>query len=410
VDYLDLFFTKSTFTYLLIYPNIFLPFKTRGFFIMKKLGLIGIFLLTNIAFAAGVPATFTYQGIVMNSAGTAPLTSVVSLKLSIYDPTGACLLYQEQQSNIDLSQTNGTFAVQSGSAVGAAKRTGTDQGLAMTSVFANNGQILAASTTNCTTGYTPAANDIRLLRVAVTNGGSTVTISPDLQINSVPNAMVAETVQGYTLAQLRSAPTRTVITATGSGTYTVPAGTSYLEFEMVGGGGGGAGSGVNSSPNGNAGNPTTFGLSTASGGSGGSGLSGGAGVSGSLGADTKSGIVEFSGAGGAGIYSGSNGIALSGGTGGSSTLGGGGGSTIGPGFPANANSGGGGGGGGINQVSSNMYAGSGGSGGGYVKGTITNLAASYSYSVGSGGSTGSAGTSGNSAGAGGSGILIITAH
>jgi hypothetical protein len=169
---------------------------------MKKLLLIGVLLLTNSAFAAGVPASFTYQGIVMNSAGTAPLTSVVSLKLSIYDPTAACLLYQEQQSNIDLSQTNGTFAIQVGSATGAAKRTSADQGLAMTAVFANNGQILAASTSNCTAGYTPAANDSRILRVAVTNGGSTVTISPDLQINSVPNAMVAETVQGLNVQGL----------------------------------------------------------------------------------------------------------------------------------------------------------------------------------------------------------------
>jgi hypothetical protein len=168
----------------------------------KSLLIIGLTLLSFNSFA-GVPASFTYQGIVMNSAGTAPLTSVVSLKLSLYDPTGTCLLYQEQQANIDLSQTNGTFAVQVGSAVGAAKRVGgTDQGLAMTTVFANNGQILAASTSGCTAGYTPAANDGRLLRVAVTNGGSTVTISPDLQINSVPNALVAETLQGLTPANV----------------------------------------------------------------------------------------------------------------------------------------------------------------------------------------------------------------
>jgi hypothetical protein len=170
---------------------------------MKKILLIGLLILPTSAFAGGVPSSFTYQGIVMNSAGTAPLTSVVSLKLSIYDPTAQCLLYQEQQANIDLSQTNGTFAVQVGSGVGSAKRVGgTDQGLAMSSIFANNGQILAASTSNCTAGYTPAANDIRLLRVAVTSGGSTVTISPDLQINSVPNAMVAETLQGLTPVNL----------------------------------------------------------------------------------------------------------------------------------------------------------------------------------------------------------------
>jgi hypothetical protein len=145
------------------------------------------------------------------------LTSVVSLKLSIYDPTGTCLLYQEQQANIDLSQTNGTFAVQVGSALAAAKRTTSDQGLSMPSVFANNGQIIAASTLNCTAGYTPAANDNRLLRVAVTNGGSTVTISPDLQINSVPNSLVAETLQGYTPTTLKTIPGS--ISSTGTNSY-----------------------------------------------------------------------------------------------------------------------------------------------------------------------------------------------
>jgi hypothetical protein len=197
---------------------------------MNKILLICLtFLSISSVFAAGVPSSFTYEGKVLNSAGTAPLTSVVSFKLSIYDPTGTCLLYQEQQANIDLSQTNGLFAVQVGSAIGAAKRVGgADQGLAMTAVFANNGQILAASTTGCTAGYTPAANDIRLLRVAVTNGGSTVTISPDLQINAVPNALVAETVQGVSLSVLN--PTGMVISFTGPTCptgYLTADGTSY---------------------------------------------------------------------------------------------------------------------------------------------------------------------------------------
>jgi microcystin-dependent protein len=196
---------------------------------MKKSYLSVLFLLSiTSAFASGVPSSFTYEGKVLNSAGTAPLTSVISLTLSLYDPTGTCLLYQEQQANIDLSQTNGTFAVQVGSTVAAAKRTTKDQNLSMTSVFANNGQILATSTSNCTAGYTPAANDIRLLRVTVTNGGSTVTISPDLQINAVPNAMVAETLQGQTPTQLQ-VPVGMILPFTGA---TCP--TGYLAADGTG--------------------------------------------------------------------------------------------------------------------------------------------------------------------------------
>jgi hypothetical protein len=202
--------------------------KDRGVLMFHRYYLVILFLLTQSAIA-GVPSSFTYEGKVMNSAGTAPLTSVISLTLSLYDPTGTCLLYQEQQANIDLSQTNGLFAVQVGSAIGSAKRTILDKGLSLPTIFANNGQILSTSTTNCTAGYTPTVNDGRLLRVTVTNGGSTVTISPDLSINAVPNSMVAETLQGQTPAQLT--PPGTIINYSGvscpSG-FIVADGTLYL--------------------------------------------------------------------------------------------------------------------------------------------------------------------------------------
>jgi hypothetical protein len=361
---------------------------------IKKILLLVSILASTTTFAAGVPASFTYQGIVMNSAGTAPLTSVVSLKLSIYDPTGTCLLYQEQQANIDLSQTNGTFAVQVGSSVGAAKRvSGTDQGLAMPSVFANNGQILAASTTGCTTGYTPAANDGRLLRVAVTNGGSTVTISPDLQINSVPNSMVAETLQGYSLAQVRAAPGRTVITATGPGTYNVPAGTSYLEIKMAGGGGGGAGSGSSSGSVAGNGGITTFGSSLLSATGGTAGTWAGAGAAGgtaSLGTGPI-GIALSGGTGGASSQTNnvSSSLGIGGGSGGNNPLGGAGSGSSG-GLPSTAFSGaantGSGGGGGQAQAGSPATDGGGGGGaGGYIDAIITNPGTSYSYNIGIGG-------------------------
>jgi microcystin-dependent protein len=173
---------------------------------MNKKIIAGLSLLISasaMATTGNTPQTFTYQGKILNSSGTAPLTTVISLTLDVYDPFATCLLYEEQQANIDLSQTNGLFAVQVGSAVGDAKRTANDQALAMSTIFANSGSaILAASTTNCSGGYTPGANDGRLLRVKVTNGGSTVTISPDLQINAVPNAMVADTLQGSPLNQV----------------------------------------------------------------------------------------------------------------------------------------------------------------------------------------------------------------
>jgi hypothetical protein len=190
------------------------PFKTEQEEFMKKSLSLLLLFLSSVAIASPGAQTFTYEGKVLNTAGTAPLTSVISLNLSIYDPSAVCLLYQEQQANIDLSQTNGIFAVQVGSLVGATKRTGLDPGLNSAAIYANNGLIRASGSTNCTAGYTPAAGDGRLLRVAVTNGGSTVTISPDLQINSVPNSFSSETLQGKTPSQLT--PPGTVINFAGA--------------------------------------------------------------------------------------------------------------------------------------------------------------------------------------------------
>jgi hypothetical protein len=160
--------------------------------------LLSLVLLPAIGNAAGVPPSFTYQGKALNAAGTSPLLTTVSFTLSITDPSGACTLYQENQSNINLSTTNGIFALQVGSLVGDGKRTaGTDPGLSMSQVFANAGTQLVPASGACT-GYTPTANDVRKLHVVITpSAGSPITVSPDLSINAVPNAMVAETLQGY---------------------------------------------------------------------------------------------------------------------------------------------------------------------------------------------------------------------
>jgi microcystin-dependent protein len=169
---------------------------------MKYFSIVVGFLISS-AFAAQ-PVSFTYQGKALNAAGTAPLTSTVSFTLSITDPSGACLLYQETQPSINLSTTNGLFALQVGSNIGASKRTsGVDPGLSMTQIFANAGNQLVAASGSCSAGYTPAIGDVRKLHVVVTpTSGSPITISPDLSINAVPNAIVADTIQGLSPTQI----------------------------------------------------------------------------------------------------------------------------------------------------------------------------------------------------------------
>ena len=143
------------------------------------------------------PQSFTYQGRFFNSAGTAPLTETVDITLGIYDPSGTCLLYEEQYGAVDLLMTSGIFSVQVGSATSdPLKRDANDPNLSMSQVFQNL-TVIPPNATFCLTGYTPAPGDTRLLRVTVTpTGGGVAMVLPDQPINSAPQAMVAETLQG----------------------------------------------------------------------------------------------------------------------------------------------------------------------------------------------------------------------
>jgi hypothetical protein len=387
----------------------------------KNFGILGLLLVSSLANASGVPTSFTYQGKALNAAGTAPLTSTVSFTLSITDPSSACILYQESQTNVNLATTNGIFALQVGSLVGATKRVaGVDPGLTMTTVFANNGTQLVSSNGSCP-GYTPAANDVRKLHVVITpSSGSAITVSPDLTINSVPNALVAETLQGFTPTQLTTYSTPAQQTLTTGTSYTVPLNAAgkaplYLEIEMVGGGGGGGGGGsVGTNPAGGTGSSTTFGSLLIAGGGGGSGSYNPA-AGGSATINTgASGVGSQGQAGIAGSFldtSGSNNSSYTtGGNGGSTPFGAGGaGSVNGPGGSASTNSGGGGAGGGAGVITASTSSGGAGAGA-YIKAIINNPLSVYTYSIGQGGSAGGAGSGGNPGGAGANGQISVTAH
>lgn len=169
------------------------------FFVKKReLCSLVLVLLTASAQAANSSQSFSYQGRLLNAAGTAPLLdNNVTLTFGIYDPTGACLLYEETQSAIDTASTQGLFAVQIGSATGAANRTAADPQLEMSKVFGNAGSIRSAGSANCAGGYVAAAGDERRLRITVSpSSGSPTTLTPDQKLGSTPQAWVADTLQG----------------------------------------------------------------------------------------------------------------------------------------------------------------------------------------------------------------------
>lgn len=162
-----------------------------------KVGIRGLsfLFLTEVALAQSVPLSFNYQGRAFDTDGTSPLLRTVGIKIQIRSGNGACLLYEEQQNNINLSSSNGYFTINIGSAPGDGKRTSDDPNLSMSRIFSNIGSVRSSSG-DCVGGYSPASGDKRRLRVTIMDNGMSVTLSPDQEILSSPYAMVAETLQG----------------------------------------------------------------------------------------------------------------------------------------------------------------------------------------------------------------------
>ena len=201
-------------------------------------------------------------------------------------------------------------------------------------------------------------------------------------------------------------PALSVTTYTsGSGTYTTPTGARYLIVEMVGGGSGGGGGGGNGSNfstiAGANGTASTFGTSLLT--AGGATNGGGVGTGGTITVNSPA-VNIFSSAGGTGFawqYNFGASTSLPQTAGAASPFG----------FsPSSATYGQGGSGGGLSN-SGNGFTGNGGGSGGYIKVALVSPAATYAYTVGTGGAGGThLGTNNGDGFAGGGGIIIVTAY
>jgi hypothetical protein len=145
-----------------------------------------------IASATEVPSSLTYQGRLFATDGTTPLVANVDFKLQIYDPTATCLLYEESQENISL--TDGLFSISVGTELGNPRRGSNDPALTMSVVFSNqNSSIRSAGSSNCAAGYTPSSGDKRKLKVTVFNRNTNTTsvLSPLHELSMSPYSLIS---------------------------------------------------------------------------------------------------------------------------------------------------------------------------------------------------------------------------
>ena len=163
------------------------------------------------AFAAGELAqSFTLDGrLYADAAATTPLTdSDITIVVQILNSAQNCVLYEESITHFNGSIGNGYFTLQIGSAVGSIKRSSLDSGNTMSKVYANGASLVSGRTFGggaCT--YASSAGDLRYIRMLVTPSADGITrvLSPNMTIDSVPMAIVAEraeNVQGLGAANI----------------------------------------------------------------------------------------------------------------------------------------------------------------------------------------------------------------
>ncbi|WP_413612266.1 tail fiber domain-containing protein [Bdellovibrio sp. HCB-110] len=153
----------------------------KSYYVVFAVFLFGFSLVTQAA-----PTSLTYQGRIIKADGAPLEHSGVSFIFKITDPTGACVIYQEQVNGIDMTNSGGVFDVPIGQ---GSVSFPTDGSLNILDTFNNNRSY------SCSGGssYAAAVNDGRKLRVQFYDGTGWKTISPDSTIRSVPFA-------GYSLS------------------------------------------------------------------------------------------------------------------------------------------------------------------------------------------------------------------
>ena len=173
---------------------------TQSKTIHAKLALCVLLLSLGInprALALEPVQTFTLDGQLFTSpTSTEPLLDPsVVLNIKILDSTKSCIIYEENQ-NVNTLGKNGFFNIQVGSPIGSLKRAMTDPGNSMAAIFQNNSPV-NASNTGCVAGASPVANGGRFLKItAAPSTTGQIEEFSEMAMDAVPNAVVAESLQG----------------------------------------------------------------------------------------------------------------------------------------------------------------------------------------------------------------------
>ncbi|WP_374030120.1 tail fiber domain-containing protein [Bdellovibrio bacteriovorus] len=139
------------------------------------------------------PGSLTYQGRILKSDGNPLEYSNVSFIFQITDPSGQCVVFQEQVTGINMANSKGVFDVPIGKGTVNYPLSGSTNILEAfnNSKTFNCGACAGYTCADGTSTYTPVSSDGRLLRAQFHDGNGWRLISPDNMIRSVPYSAYA---------------------------------------------------------------------------------------------------------------------------------------------------------------------------------------------------------------------------
>lgn len=144
-----------------------------------------ILLLFCGLFAFAGPTRTTYQAKIVKPDGYPLEASSVNFKFTILDPAGACVLFSETYSSVNMSSTGGLISF----ALGSGVKTYPVSATTFEQVFSN-----ITPNLSCEAGgppsYSPLSSDTRKIVMQFHDGGGWQTL-PAMTINAVPYAMYA---------------------------------------------------------------------------------------------------------------------------------------------------------------------------------------------------------------------------
>ena len=132
------------------------------------------------------PRNFNVQGTIYDPTG-AVYKGLASIRFQILNSTSTCVLYEETQSTIDTTNSNGSFSVDLGVSGTRSNRITNGSSLSR-SIFENNKTV---NVTGCGLITIPQSAD-RKLRLFFDTGSGMYQMSPDINILSLPYAQIAE--------------------------------------------------------------------------------------------------------------------------------------------------------------------------------------------------------------------------